>query len=85
MNEKSYNLYLNNDTHIGTIFGTDYKVTEDDYDFVEDVEALKYFTIYYNETSVYRMVCKNVEVVKLEPDADMIIERERYKVIFEKL
>jgi hypothetical protein len=31
------------------------------------------------------MVCKNVEVVKLEPDADMIIERERYKVIFEKL
>ena len=85
MNEKSYNLCLNNDTHIGTIFGTDYKVDEDNYDLGEGVEAIKYFTIYYNETSVYRMVCKNIEVIKLEPEADMIIERESYKVIFEKL
>lgn len=85
MNEKSYNLCLNNDTHIGTIFGTDYKVDEDNSVLGEGVEAIKYFAIYYNETSVYRMVCKNVEVIKLEPEADMIIERESYKVIFEKL
>lgn len=85
MNEKSYNLCLNNDTHIGTIFGTDYKVDEYNSDLGEGVEAIKYFVIYYNETSVYRMVCKNIEVIKLEPEADMIIERESYKVIFEKL
>ena len=49
MNEKSYNLCLNNDTHIGTIFGTDYKVDEDNYDLGEGVEAIKYLSISRNE------------------------------------
>ena len=40
MNEKSYNLCLNNDTHIGTIFGTDYKVDEYDEELSQELADL---------------------------------------------